>query len=309
MAHVSMRAIAERATTQLGLVTTDQLSGLGVTEQARRTLEVRGRLERLGTRVWHLPGHPASWHQRLLAATLEAGPDAVVSHLAACAWWRFEGISPGAIEITVPRSQRPRRIPALVHRSRDLLAVDIDRNGGLPVTTPSRSLVDAAPRLTRDQIEAAVDVGARTGLVWVPYLRWRVDELRRQGRSGVVKLLDVLPQEATREREESWLERRVSKVIRDAGLPPPRCQARLRHSGGAARVDFVYEEARLVLETDGHATHATRRQRQADAERSSRLMAEGWRVVRSTYEDVVERPAYVVDTIRAFLGLSTVSVT
>ena len=143
----------------------------------------------------------------------------------------------------------------------------------------------------------------------MPYLRWRVDELRRQGRSGVVKLLDVLPQEATREREESWLERRVSKVIRDAGLPPPRCQARLRHSGGAARVDFVYEEARLVLETDGHATHATRRQRQADAERSSRLMAEGWRVVRFTYEDVVERPAYVVDTIRAFLGLSTVSVT
>ena len=93
MAHdrSPMRAIAERSVKQLGLVTTEQLSGLGV-------------------HVWRLPGHPATWHQRLLAASLEAGPDAVVSHVAACALWRFEGIAPGAVEVTVPRSQRPRRV-------------------------------------------------------------------------------------------------------------------------------------------------------------------------------------------------------
>lgn len=70
-----------------------------------------------------------------------------------------------------------------------------------------------------------------------------------------------------------------------------------------ARVDAVYDEARLVVELDGHATHTTRRQRQADAERDARLMAEGWRVVRFTYEDVTERPGYVADTIRSLLGL------
>lgn len=32
-------------------------------------------------------------------------------------------------------------------------------------------------------------------------------------------------------------------------------------------------------------------------------MAAGWRVVRFTYEDVVERPSYVVETLRALLGL------
>jgi very-short-patch-repair endonuclease len=190
-----------------------------------------------------------------------------------------------------------------VHRSRDLLAVDVQRDAALPVTTPSRSLIDAAPRLTSTQLEAALDAACRTGLISAPYLCWRVDELRRQGRRGIGKIAELVPADAPSGREESWLERRFTRLLRDAGLPPPRCQRRLRHSGGSARVDFVYDEAKLVIETDGHATHATRRRRQADAERDARLVAEGWRVVRFTYEDIVERPAYVVATVRSLLGL------
>lgn len=304
MAHVcNMRAIAERSTTQLGLITTDQLDSLGISRKQRRNLIARGALEPLGVRVARLPGYPASWRQRLLAATLEAGPDAVVSHVAACALWRFEGIGRGGVEVTVPRGQRPRRVQGLVHQARDLLAVDVDRRGLVPVTTPSRSLIDAAPRLAIRQIETALDVAARNGLIFAPYLRWRVDELRRQGRPGVSRVLDVLPTRSDRGHEESWLERRVTRLIVDAGLPPPRCQARLGHSGGAARVDFLYDEAWLVIEVDGHRTHSTRRQRQADAERQARLTAEGWRVVRFTYEDVVDRPEYVIETIRRLLGL------
>lgn len=103
MAHRShVRAIAERSAPQLGLITTDQMSQLGVSPQARRTLEAHGSVERLGASVWRMPGHPPSWRQQLLAATLEAGPDAVVSHVPACALWRFAGIAPGRVEVTVP---------------------------------------------------------------------------------------------------------------------------------------------------------------------------------------------------------------
>jgi very-short-patch-repair endonuclease len=73
--------------------------------------------------------------------------------------------------------------------------------------------------------------------------------------------------------------------------------------GRRYRLDGRYDEQRLVVEIDGHATHATRRQRQADAERDMRLQAQGLRVIRFTYEDVVERPAHVVATIAQFLGL------
>jgi very-short-patch-repair endonuclease len=82
-----------------------------------------------------------------------------------------------------------------------------------------------------------------------------------------------------------------------------RCQVGLRPAGGrVARVDLLWDDARLVVELDGHADHATRRRRQADAERSARLGLVGWHTVRFTYEDVVERPGHLVAMIRAYLS-------
>ena len=77
----------------------------------------------------------------------------------------------------------------------------------------------------------------------------------------------------------------------------------MRPGGGAVlRVDRAWEGPRLVVELDGHATHATRRQRRADAERDARLALAGWRVLRFTYEDVTRRPAYVVTTVERHLA-------
>jgi very-short-patch-repair endonuclease len=42
-------------------------------------------------------------------------------------------------------------------------------------------------------------------------------------------------------------------------------------------------------------------QHQRGAERAARLGLEKWEVVNLTYEDVVERPDYVVSIIRAYL--------
>ena len=82
----------------------------------------------------------------------------------------------------------------------------------------------------------------------------------------------------------------------------PRVQVKRRKAGGGiARVDLFWDDARLVVELAGHATHSTRRQRQSDAERAARLGLESWKVVEFTYEDVVERPGYVVEMIRAYL--------
>jgi very-short-patch-repair endonuclease len=93
------------------------------------------------------------------------------------------------------------------------------------------------------------------------------------------------------------------RLLADAGLPLPRCQVVMRPWGGAVmRVDLAWEGHRLVVELDGHATHATRHQRRADAERDARLALAGWRVLRFTYEDVTRRPAYVVTTVERHLA-------
>jgi very-short-patch-repair endonuclease/predicted transcriptional regulator of viral defense system len=307
MPHLcDMRALAARSTGQFGLVTSAQLSELGVSRQGVRTLESRGALERLGGQVWRLAGHPPSHHQRLLAAVLGAGSGAVVSHMAACAWWRFAGIRPSAVEVSVERPLQRCDVAGVVHRVRDLHAVDVDRRGVVPVTTPSRSLIDAAPRMSRAQITDVLDAAVRERTIDLAHLRWRLDELRRRGRPGIRRVLAALPpEEEPRPKEESWLERRLTRLIARARLPPPRCQVPLRHSGGVARVDMYYECARLVIETDGHGSHATRSERQADAERDARLGAAGYRVLRFTYDDVVRRPGYVVGMIRAYVPVSS----
>jgi Protein of unknown function (DUF559) len=297
-----MRAIAERANTQLGLIATGQLRALGISRQTERTLVARGALVRLSPGVLRLAGHAPSYQQQLLAAVLEAGDGAVVSHLAACRLWRFDGIRSRDVELSVPRSRRPRTVPGVVHRVRDLLAVDVGRRAVIPVTTPSRSLIDAAPLLTNEQIRDVVEHAARDRLIWPPYLRWRANELRRRGRPGASVILDLVADQPRRVVEETWLETRMLRLIADAELPPPRPQRRLRHSGGTARVDFVYDEARLVVEVDGHGTHSTRQERRADAERDVRVQIEGWRVAHFTRDDVVDRPDYVVGALRLLLG-------
>jgi hypothetical protein len=202
--------------------------------------------------VHRLAGSLPSYRQRLFVATLEGGEGAVVSHLAACALWRLDGVRCDDVEISVARTRRPR---------------------------------------TAQRPYTASAISSRS--TWV----------RRHGRPAVSKILDVVPERPRRVVEETWLEAKILRLIAEAGLPPPRPQARLRHSGGKARVDFAYDEARLLVEVDGHGTHSTRQERRSDAERDVRLTIQRWRVARFTREDVVDRPDYVVGALRRLLAI------
>jgi hypothetical protein len=182
------------------------------------------------------------------------------------------------------------------------VVADVDRRGLIPVTTPARTLVDIAGMVGEALLEGALDDAERHGLVWRPHLRWRLECLGRRGRTGVPQLRALVDRTEGRPLGDSWLEQEAIRVVTHAGLPVPRCQVDLRRSDHRiARVDLLWDSQRLVVELAGHATHATRRRRQADAERASALELAGWRVVQFTYEDVVERPDYVVRTIAGHL--------
>ena len=298
-------AIAERARKSLGLLTIRQLDAMGVTRQRRRTLVARGTLVPLGRGVFRHCAWSASWEQLVLAAVLAAGPDAAASHLSAAALWRFEGMGHGPVEITVPIGRHPEPDQATVHRSRDLVSADMEPRARIPMTTAARTLLDIAPRVEDCRLETVLDHAERRGIIWRPHLRWRLKELARQGRPGVPAVRQLLDRTEGRALGDTWLEQEGLRLIAHAGLPVPRCQVKLRKSGGGiARVDLFWDDVRLVVELDGHGTHATRRDRQAGAERAARLGLDGWRVVPFTYEDVTERPDYVVAMIRAYLGLA-----
>lgn len=299
-------AIAERAGQQLGLIRQDDLEELGVTLKQVRGCTGTGVLIREGPRVFRYAGFERTYHQRLLTAAWVAGPGAAISHLAAARLWSFDGIQPGAVEVSVPLPRNPRTVDGKVHRVRDLLPVDVTTRGLIRVTDPSRTLLDCAVRLQPRQIEEALDGACRRNQINLRYLEWRLATLRHQGRPGVAALDALLRQPQRQRTEDSWLESAFLRILSEADLPLPRIQVRVvvGPDGKKYRLDATYDEHNLIVEVDGHATHATRRQRQADAERDARLLAAGRRVVRFTYEDVVERPAYVAATIAALLGLA-----
>jgi very-short-patch-repair endonuclease len=248
--------------------------------------------------------YPTSTDQRILAAVLAAGEGTVASHMSAAVLWRLDvTAAPGAeVEVTVRRPRHPRAVPGIVHRTLDLGPADIELRQRIPRTTAARTLLDIAGSLSLSELEAALDDAERRGLVWRPHLRWRSEELRRRGRTGVPALEDLLDRTEGRPLGDSWLEQLAIRQILGAGLPAPRVQVKRRKAGGGiARVDLFWDNARLAVELAGHRTHSTRRQRQFDAERAARLGLEGWTVIEFTYEDVVERPEYVVDIVRAYL--------
>lgn len=98
---------------------------------------------------------------------------------------------------------------------------------------------------------------------------------------------------------ESRLERWFLRLVRQAGFARPALQKVFRDDGRTiARVDAFFPGG-LVVEVAGHATHSSRRARQRDAQRHTELTLRGLRVLTFTYEDVRDRPEWVIASIRA----------
>ena len=254
------------------------------------------RWESLHHGVYRIVGTPASWPQALLVACLAAGIHAVASHRAAGGLVDLAGVPRGAIEISVPRGRRIRRPNLVVHEVR-LPAVDITSVDAIPVTTPTRTLLDLAAVVPRNVVEEALDDALRRGLTSIPRLEWRIAELGRRPGIGVVRTL----LEARTNRSavpQSVLETKLLRLIKRSHLPIPIGQHAIKDDGKLiAIVDFAYPAVRLAVEADGYRWHSGRAQWQRDLSRRNALTALGWRVIHVTPHDLEQRPDVVVRSI------------
>lgn len=98
-------------------------------------------------------------------------------------------------------------------------------------------------------------------------------------------------------------------LLLNAGLGPPQTQLVVRDRTGKwiGRVDFAWADARLVVEADGFAFHADRKSYRADRRRGNALVLAGWRVLRFSWEDVMEHPDEVVAAVRQALAAVSVA--
>lgn len=295
-------SLAERAESQLGLFTQAQAiaSGMNRTTLYRRTRLGRYALEHPG--VFRFAGLPPSWERSVIAACLAAGQGAVASHRTAARIWKLTDDSDDIVEITVPGPRHPRLRRVTVHRAADLRSNDTTVRRRLPVTNPMRTIVDLGAVLPAHRVSDALDAGLRwPALFSVAAVEATLDQLSGRGRSGAGVLRKVLAErEFGNDVSDSELEKRMSRLLQKAGLPPAVFHYVVETPRGLflAEVDFAYPEVRLAIEVDGFAVHGTPRAMARDFVRQNGLVPYGWHVLRFTWRQVTEEPEMVAATVR-----------
>lgn len=272
--------LARIARVQHGIVTTKQLGEVGLTSPAISKRLRRGRLFRVYQGVYALGHDGLDQEARWMAAVLACGPGAVLSHGCATVHWGLLRPLDGPIDITVPTQDgRRRRSGVRIHRCATFeahlrtsgyekrLATVRDH---IPVTTVPRTLVDIRdtlpPRLVRRAIRQAEFLGLGLGEI-------RTDRTR------------------------SDLERSFLRLCRRQGWPLPEVNVQI----GGMTVDFLWRDARLVVETDSYATHGGTVAFEDDHDRDLRLRRLGYSVHRFSERQLEEEPGAVIEDVTAAL--------
>ena len=288
--------LAAQAASHHGVFTVDDARRLGVSDQLREDWLERGWIERLGNRTFQYAGTPHTWLTTLAAAVGDLGSNGLAAGRSSAALQHLDGFAPGPVELWVPRWMRNRGGFGVVRSStRPLIAGDVVSVDGIKCVSAERLILDSTMyRFTPTEIHNAIDSAVRMRLVSERRLRRRIiDDLpiNAPNRQRLIRaLIDT--------GGESSLERRFLAIVRRAGLARPKLQ-RVYRSGTRtlARVDAEFGDG-LVVELAGHGTHATRQQRQRDAQRHTELTLRGKRVLTFTYDDVYGRPDWAIATLR-----------
>jgi very-short-patch-repair endonuclease len=96
----------------------------------------------------------------------------------------------------------------------------------------------------------------------------------------------------------SALEEAFLRLCDEHGLPRPDVNTVIE----GMLVDFVWRDARLVVEVDGYGWHKSRRKFGSDRERDVLLKLAGWDVLRFAEEHVTHRAAWVAAAVKQRLA-------
>jgi very-short-patch-repair endonuclease len=274
----------------------------------------------------------AGLRARARAAAL-VHPGAVVGGLTAARLLGFGPVADAAdeapVQLVVPGRGVRRSARGLECRVGELGEGEVVRAGGIPLTAPARTLADVVLAAeTRQDAVALMDAALHAGLV----ADTREAQAATAWRPGCRRAETWWP--LADGRSESVLETRTRLVLVDHGLRPEQLQWEVRAPDGrfVARVDLAYPSRQVAIEADGARFHGgpgweraatesgrprsrTRLPDQMpagcgpgvrplfqDRRRQNALAGTGWRVVRATWLDVVDRPDRLIQEIHAALA-------
>ncbi len=291
-------SVAAQAANNHGVVSAEDLERVGLAVATRTRWLASGVLVRLGSRSFAIGGSPDTWERDLAAVVIDLACRGFIAGRTAARLHGLDGFGSSTIEVLVPSAHRHIAVGAYVAST----ALPLDAGAtvivdGVRCLTAERLILDAPLfRFSSAEIENAIDSAIRQRLVSEQRLRTKVIARHSRGINGGRALLEALVDTGGESRLERWMLR----LIRRAGLPRPELQRTYRDGTRViARVDLQWGD--LVVEVSGHGTHSSRRQLQQDEQRRTELTRRGLRVVAFRYDDVRDRPAWVVAQLRALI--------
>lgn len=309
--RVRSAGIWELQERQHGVVTRGQLLEAGLSGDAIRHRLDRGRLHRLLPGVYAVGRPGVTTKGRWMGAVLACGSKSLLSHRSAAALCGLIRPRPGPVEVVIPAHLAKRYQGIRAYRR---ASSEADRSGepadlrdhsdllrwrlvdDIPVTAPAVILVDLASCIPTGQLEAAINEADHLDLIDPEALRGALDALpRRPGARRLRVLLDTTTHALT----TTVLEQRFLPLAREAGLPTPETQARPR----GHRVDFLWPDLGLVVETDSLRYHRTAFKQAGDKRRDNEHVAAGLVTLRFTHGQVSYEPGYVRAQLRNVAGL------
>jgi hypothetical protein len=216
--RASVGEIHRLAQRQHALVTRPQLLALGLDRRlidrrlrARRLFPVRRGVYRIGPIAQPLEDE--------MAACLSVGPRAVLSHQSAALLHQLlpHPAKPDFVHLSVTGSDPGPKPGIRIRRTRHLPADETTRRQRIPITTPTRTILDIAPDLTHPVLEQVLAQAHRRSPATTTNLHSLI--ARYPGRPGVPALAALLRGKPKLSRSRP--ERRLLEAFRLARLPEP----------------------------------------------------------------------------------------
>lgn len=199
---------------------------------------------------------------------------------------------PSQPSITVPRGRRTgARGECLQLSHRSLPGADVvDR-----VTTPLRTVLDCAATLPFDEALTIADSALRDRLITASQLAARAADWPARGRQRVTRVA---------RHADARSSGPIESVLRAICLQVPGLsvtpQVRIEPNGTfLATVDLADERLGIVIEAEGFEFHGDREGFDRDCHRYDELVANGWVVLRFTWEHVMRRDRWVARILEA----------
>ena len=293
-------ALAELADRQHGVVARYQLLALGLGPGAIDGRVEAKRLHPIYRGVYAVGRRRVSQRGVWMAAVLNCGPDALLSHRPAAALLGIRDAARVRVDVTVPRRLRPRHgiRPHQASVPQDERTV----HAGIPVTTVPRTLLDLAAVLQPHELRRALEQAEALRLA-DPLTLVAVVE-RHGNRRGVKALRTALARGPAPPLPH---EERARAALPRPGRPRRPAASRWSTNGSTSageliQADCVWPGQRLIVELDSRAWHGTGQAFDRDRRRDRRCLAAGWRVMRVTDRALTAERRELEAELRALLS-------